>query len=139
LAFAVTVLAPLLLLWAAGSSRRSRDQLLEKARANWGHRRDRVRRMDVIAEYHRSRAGAPGAEGVLDDRTWDDLLMDAVFSVLDRTESTLGQQVFYHRLRSGPGQPPRLWTLLRLKGAPPSLVGRALERAEQLDRLRQRM
>jgi hypothetical protein len=102
LAFAVTVLALLLLLWAAGSSHRTRDQLLEKARANWGHRRDRVRRMDVIAEYHRSRAGAPGAEGVLDDRTWDDLLMDAVFSVLDRTESTLGQQVLYHRLRSGP-------------------------------------
>jgi hypothetical protein len=102
LAFAVAVLALLLLLWAAGSSRRTRDQLLEKARANWGHRRDRVRRMDVIAEYHRSRAGAAGAEDVLDDRTWDDLLMDAVFSVLDRAESTLGQQVLYHRLRSAP-------------------------------------
>ena len=112
----------MLLLWAAGSFRRTRDQLLEKARANWGHRRDRVRRMGVIAEYHRSRAGAPGAEGVLDDRTWDDLLMDAVFSVLDRTESTLGQQVLYHRLGSGPTashlRPFEALGLYALAGAP---------------------
>ena len=58
--------------------------------------------MDVIAEYHRARAGTDGTGESIDDRTWDDLLMDDVFAVLDRTESTLGQQTLYHRLRSAP-------------------------------------
>ena len=34
-----------------------------------------------------------------DDRTWGDLNLDEVFQSLDRTESTLGQQALYHRLR----------------------------------------
>jgi len=54
--------------------------------------------MDAIAEYHRL-VLAQGPGRALDDRTWTDLDMDAVFRSLDRTESTLGQQVLYHRLR----------------------------------------
>src|SRR5207244_3084767 len=38
----------------------------------------------------------------LDDRTWDDLNLDALFANIDRTESTLGQHALYHRLRSAP-------------------------------------
>lgn len=38
----------------------------------------------------------------MDDRTWTDLHMDAVFTALDHTESTLGRQALYHRLRTAP-------------------------------------
>ncbi len=43
-----------------------------------------------------------GAGASLDDRTWADLLLDDVFAHLDRTESSVGQQVLYARLRSAP-------------------------------------
>ena len=55
--------------------------------------------MDAIVEYHRSIVLTQGPGRALDDRTWTDLDMDAVFRSLDRTESTLGQQLLYHRLR----------------------------------------
>jgi hypothetical protein len=100
-ALAAAVLAALLWL-AKDASRRARERLIDDIRAGWGQPRERVRRMDVIAEYHRARAEAQPESGTLDDRTWDDLHMDAVFAALDRTESTLGQQVLYHRLRSSP-------------------------------------
>ena len=46
---------------------------------------------------------APEPRGAsLDDRTWNDLLLDDVFAQLDRTESSVGQQVLYSRLRSAP-------------------------------------
>ncbi len=38
----------------------------------------------------------------MDDRTWADLHMDAVFTALDHTASTLGRQALYHRLRTVP-------------------------------------
>ncbi len=38
----------------------------------------------------------------MDDRTWTDLHMDAVFNALDHTASTLGRQALYHRLRTVP-------------------------------------
>jgi hypothetical protein len=52
--------------------------------------------MEAISDFFRSRAEAAG----LDDRTWSDPLLDDVFTYLDRTESTVGQQLLYHRLRS---------------------------------------
>lgn len=80
-------------------SRRNRQQLLAGIRANWGKPSTLPRRMDAIAEYHRSVVLARGAGRSLDDRTWTDLNMDAVFQSIDRTGSTLGQQALYHRLR----------------------------------------
>ena len=58
--------------------------------------------MEAIAESHRSRLSTMGSGASLDARTWADLDLDAVFAVLDRTESTLGQHALYHRLRSAP-------------------------------------
>ncbi len=80
-------------------SRRNRQKLLSTIRASWGKPSTRIRRMDAIAEYHRSVVLASGPGRALDDRTWIDLDMDAVFQTIDRTESTLGQQALYHRLR----------------------------------------
>lgn len=64
----------------------------------------RQHKLEAIVASHRSRAS--GAEGAfLDDRTWNDLLMDDVFKACDRTESTLGQHALYHRLRATPAGP----------------------------------
>jgi hypothetical protein len=83
-------------------SRRTRRKLLVRIRTNWGKPRDRVHKMQAIADYYRSRIDPARTGDFLDDRTWDDLNLDAVFQRLDRTESTLGQQVLYYRLRSAP-------------------------------------
>src|ERR1700732_3521362 len=45
-----------------------------------------------------------GIVASLDDRTWNDLDLDAVFVALDRTNSTLGQHALYHRLRTPIGE-----------------------------------
>ena len=58
--------------------------------------------MDAIRASHLSRVGVTAPAASLDDRTWDDLHLDAVFAAIDRTESTLGQQALYHRLRTAP-------------------------------------
>jgi len=80
--------------------RHSRTKAREALRARWGQPTDRERRMDAMAVTHRSRAAVLAQGPTLDDRTWDDLDLDAVFATLDRTESTLGQHAFYHRLRT---------------------------------------
>ena len=57
--------------------------------------------MDRIAQYHSSRLKTlASVDGAIDGGTWRDLDLDAVFTLLDRTESTLGQQALYDRLRS---------------------------------------
>ena len=47
-------------------SRRSRQRLLAKQRADWGKPRNRSRNMDAIAEYHHSIVEATGAQASLD-------------------------------------------------------------------------
>ena len=56
--------------------------------------------MEDIAASHRARVSEYAAVETLDDRTWNDLLLDDVFGAIDHTESTLGQHALYHRLRS---------------------------------------
>jgi hypothetical protein len=82
--------------------RRDRVARLAKLRAEWGRARDVDRDMKAIAAYYSGRAMPESAGRGINDRTWDDLSMDDVFSVLDRTESVVGQQVLYARLRAVP-------------------------------------
>ena len=99
----VVALAGLILVAASAIlARRERGKLLARIRLAWGDPRDRVRKMQAIADYYRSRIDPARTGDFLDKRTWDDLNLDAVFQRLDRTESTLGQQVLYYRLRSAP-------------------------------------
>lgn len=84
---------------ASWSSWRTRNQLLLRIRSEWGRARKRQRDMEGIADFFRSRDDAAG----FDDRTWSDLLLDDVFAHLDRTQSTVGQQLLYNRLRSAAG------------------------------------
>ena len=58
--------------------------------------------MAAITASHRSRLSHLGSSASLDDRTWHDLDLDAVFAVIDRTASTLGQHALYHRVRTAP-------------------------------------
>ena len=78
-----------------------RARAVARLRAEWGQPRSRDYRMDAIADSHRSRAAGEGSDA-LDDRTWNDLHLDEVFAVCDRTMSTLGQHALYHRLRGVP-------------------------------------
>jgi hypothetical protein len=96
---AVAALVVLLAVAAQWMARRDRERLLSTIRANWGKPGVLARKMEAIAEYHRSVVLAKGPGRSLDDRTWTDLNMDTVFQSIDRTESTLGQQALYHRLR----------------------------------------
>ena len=81
------------------SSWRARVRRLARLRAEWGHAVSRSRDLEGVADLFRSHAAA----GVsLDDRTWNDLLRDDVFAYLDRTESSIGRQMLYYRLRSAP-------------------------------------
>ncbi len=80
---------------SAWSSWRARTNLIARIRSEWGRPRHKKRDMDAIADFFRCH----GVDLSLDDRTWADLLLDDVFASLDRTESSVGQQVLYYRLR----------------------------------------
>jgi hypothetical protein len=62
---------------------------------------ERSRRFDAMSTSHISRIAVLGGSS-LDERTWVDLNLDAVFAAVDRTQSTLGQHALYHRLRTVP-------------------------------------
>src|SRR5215470_10939425 len=85
-----------LLAWSSWQAKR---RLLLRIRTSWSHPRERKRDMEGISDFFLS--NIEDADN-LDDRTWNDLLMTDVFAHIDRTESTVGQQVLYGRLRSGP-------------------------------------
>ena len=77
--------------------RRRRHALLARVRAEWGRPRHRDCDFSSLVDFHRARKDdGPSIDG----RTWDDLNMDSVFTILDHTESAVGQQALYHRLRT---------------------------------------
>jgi hypothetical protein len=83
--------------------RRAREALAARRRSQWGRFHERDRDMGAISAYHAGIVAAShGAHGSIDDRTWEDLNLDSVFAVIDRTTSTVGQQVLYSRLRTAP-------------------------------------
>jgi hypothetical protein len=91
---ALTMLAGVI--WAM--SRRHQDRVLERLRAEWGRLCYRDCDFPSLVDYHRAAAVEDGP--AMDDRTWDDLNMDSVFTIIDRTESVIGQQALYHRMRT---------------------------------------
>jgi hypothetical protein len=95
------VLPVLLLLSLAARVRRNRRRRLARLRATWGAPIERSRRSDAMLRSHVNRIAVVGG-GSLDQRTWNDLDLDAVFAAIDRTQSTLGQHALYHRVRSAP-------------------------------------
>ena len=71
-----------------------------KLAAGWGRPQEKRREMERIGLYARlARRDGPGT---VDDRTWRDLDLDAVFAHVDRTATTVGQQILCARLRAPP-------------------------------------
>ncbi len=95
--------------------RHARGQRLVRLRAAWGAPVERVRRIEAMSASHHARRAVLSGGGSLDERTWTDLDFDAVFAVIDRSESTLGQHALYHRLRTAPvsDHPSAFETLVR--------------------------
>jgi len=81
--------------WVTWDARRKR---LARIRTEWGRPRERRRDMEGVADFFLTHEAGPS----VDDRTWNDLGMDEVFAHLDRTESSVGQQMLYRRLRRAP-------------------------------------
>lgn len=96
-------LLALVLAAVVAAVRGSRRKALSRLRAEWGRPVPRPRKPEDLAGASRSRVAALGETPALDERTWNDLDLDEVFAAIDRTESTLGREALYHRLRSGPG------------------------------------
>jgi hypothetical protein len=78
-----------------------RRDLVAGLRATWGKARAGSRNVPAMVAYHELRTTS-GGRASLDDRTWDDLGLDEVFAGIDHTQSTIGQQALYHRLRTAP-------------------------------------
>jgi hypothetical protein len=115
LAVALTVVAVFGLAavgWSAVQSRRRRRQLIERLRSQWGRPRTEHHPADQTGFYHAAHGGV--LRGSLDPTTWADLILDAVFGFLDRTESVLGREVLYSRLRETRGSREELLDFNRL-------------------------
>jgi DNA mismatch repair ATPase MutS len=63
----------------------------------WGKKIDRFRNIDLISIYHNNII-SKDSEDFVDDRTWNDLDFDTIFSKMDRNVSSIGQQYLYHIL-----------------------------------------
>jgi hypothetical protein len=84
--------------WAV-VERRRRARRLAIRRAAWGQPGTEPRDTDVVARYHEFRCDER-RPGVLEDGTWRDLGMDAVYTHLDRAETFAGRAGLYDRLRA---------------------------------------
>lgn len=61
-----------------------------------------------IASYHKKQVELGKTEFELDDITWNDLSMDAVFDTLNTTVSSIGEEYLYHMLRCPKMQPDEM-------------------------------
>jgi len=64
---------------------------------SWGRQKKRKYDWDQVRAYH-DLVQPPEGAPVIDDDTWVDLDFDKLFALIDRTESTMGQQVLFYIL-----------------------------------------
>jgi DNA mismatch repair ATPase MutS len=76
-----------------------KHKLIIQLRKKWGISELKECNFLEIGKYFKKAQDEKGNKNVLDDRTWNDLDMDAVFSRIDRTLSTPGDNVLYKLLR----------------------------------------
>jgi hypothetical protein len=89
-----------LILWHRkdAAARRRAEEAADRA---WGRRPDDAPPHDAmasVASYHRNTSGTDDP-GTIDDLTWADLEMDAVFRRIDATVTSPGEEVLYRWLR----------------------------------------
>lgn len=75
-------------------------KLEKRLRAEWGKADTRKRNMDTAGELFEKLKQKDMPGFYIDDQTWEDLNMDRVFTLLDRTLSTPGEQELYCMLRT---------------------------------------
>ncbi|HKJ34493.1 MAG TPA: hypothetical protein VKA34_21895 [Balneolales bacterium] len=78
---------------------RKRRERAQVFKGNWGLPTDKDWNWSYIRLYHDLWIESTKSERIIDDDTWDDLNMNSVFTVLDRTSSIVGQQYLYEILR----------------------------------------
>lgn len=71
---------------------------LESIRNNWGKPVDKYRSFDFISFYHQAVSTNFNNTEIVDDKTWNDLNFDDIFTLMDRNTSPVGQQYLYHLL-----------------------------------------
>jgi hypothetical protein len=103
--FVVLILAALPVMAIAGllSARHHRQALVKKLKSEWG-RATPGRSLDPdaltdIMRYWRELYEGPGRSDCVDDITWSDLDMDAVFQHLNCTQSNVGEEALCAMLR----------------------------------------
>jgi len=74
-----------------------KNRKLETIRNQWGKRIEKHRNFDLISSYFKLQ-NVMDKSKVVDNKTWDDLNFDSVFSLLDRNSSGVGQQYLYSLL-----------------------------------------
>lgn len=76
-----------------------RREALESSRLQWGKPRTRLFKQTEPERYHVAKSEVHES-WTIDDRTWEDLYLPAIFRVLDHTRSRIGSQVLYDLLRT---------------------------------------
>ena len=75
----------------------NKKRKLKYLRSIWGKYIEKYRNLDLIASYH-NLLKEKEKNNYVDDKTWDDLNFDSIFSKIDRNISGIGQQFLYHSL-----------------------------------------
>ena len=76
-----------------------KQKIIQQLRKKWGIPELKEHNFSEISKYFNKIQDKKSYKNVLDDRTWNDLDMDAVFSRIDRTLTTPGDNVLYKLLR----------------------------------------
>ncbi|MBC8060317.1 MAG: DNA mismatch repair protein MutS [Clostridiaceae bacterium] len=66
----------------------------------WGTKQKRKRNFKTISEFHKLVSELDRSKFYIDDQTWQDLTMDEVYEILDRTLSKTGEHALYNLLRT---------------------------------------
>ena len=100
----LAILIPSIVLSAILSARHRRAALREQLQAEWGARRPlRPIDEDAMEDIRECYTDMPHPQGDfawVDDITWSDLDMDAVFRYLNRAQSGVGEEMFYRMLHA---------------------------------------
>jgi len=80
----------------------SKKKRINYLRSIWGKPIDKHRNLELIASYH-NMLKSNNSNSFVDDKTWNDLNLDSVFSKMDRNISSIGQQYLYHLLHKYEG------------------------------------
>lgn len=71
---------------------------IQHLRSVWGKEIHKHRNFDLISSFHKLLLTSSINNSFVDERTWDDLDFNLIFSKIDRNISCIGQQYLYHLL-----------------------------------------